>query len=205
MRGCSALVHVEGAVMPVVIVQTPEREAGVPDGAHQLDCFIGLAWLDTGAVHSGIDVEKNSEAAAAPLAHLFFVFHQHGNAHIGELAGDFAHAEGIGTDRWISEEDVRGGTLTSYQQFQRGSTLEIADAPVDQHVQSVAELCGFDVHPPAVCVAAQQGQGALDIGGDEFGIHHERGGKHVFNTGDAVAPVPGEFAEHRFLRGHSAL
>ena len=75
---------------------------------------------------------------------------------------------------------------------------------IDQHAERVAQLCGLDVHAPAIRVAAQQLQGALDVGGNDFWIKEQRRGKHVIENGNLVALVPGEFTQHGLLRKHSA-
>src|SRR5882672_10280685 len=84
------------------------------------------------------------------------------------------------------------------------SAFEIADAVLDQHAERVAKLCGLDVHAPAIRVAAQQLQGALDVGGNDFWIKEQRRGKHVIERGNSIALVPGEFTQHGLLRSHSA-
>jgi hypothetical protein len=52
------------------------------------------------------------------------------------------------------------------------------------------------MHTPAIRVAAQQLQGALDFGGDDIRIKKQRGGKHVIEREVAVALVPGEITQH---------
>ncbi len=60
---------------------------------------------------------------------------------------------------WIGEKHVRCTAAAGYQQFERGGTLEIPDATLDQHAERVGQLCGLNVSTPAIGVAAEQMQG----------------------------------------------
>src|SRR3984957_5584292 len=55
------------AVLTVIVVQAAELQSCIGDRARQADNFFTLALLDAGAIHTRIDIEKNSQPAAAPL------------------------------------------------------------------------------------------------------------------------------------------
>ncbi len=72
--------------------------------ARQFNNLCTIALLDARAIHAGIHVEKDADAAAAPLPHLFFALGQNGNADLWELIGNFADPPRICANRWIGEE-----------------------------------------------------------------------------------------------------
>src|SRR5437899_12858278 len=146
MRPCDPFGHFQPAKVPVVIVQATEFQSQTGNRARQLDNHVAVSLLDARAIHAGIDVEENSHSAAAPLPHLFFVFGEGRNAHARELIGDFAHAERICAYRWISKEHVSGAAAASHNKFECGSTLQIADASLDQYDQGNAQFSGLDVN-----------------------------------------------------------
>src|SRR2546427_10863466 len=82
--------HFQSAKMTVVIVQAAELQPQVANRAPQFNNLCTVALLDAGAIQAGIHVAKDSQAAAAPLLYLFFVFGQNGDAYLRELLGDFA-------------------------------------------------------------------------------------------------------------------
>ena len=190
------------AVLAIVIMQAPEVQIVGGDGARQREYLVRVVLVDAGAIHAGIDVQKNSHAAAAPLVDLVFVFGKDGNGDLRELLGDFSHAERVCAHGRIGEEDVCRAALACYEQFQCGGALEISDAARDEHTQGVAEFGGFDVRAPAVRIAAEQFHGAIDVCGKDFRIKQQGGREDVRGAGYLVARVPGEFGEHGFLRGH---
>ncbi len=183
-------------------MQAAELQSQSGNRARQLDNHVAVGLLDAGAIHAGIDIEKNSHPAAAPLPHLFFVLGQSRNAHARELIGDFAHAARICAHRGIGKEHVCCATAASHEQFQCCGTLEIADAALIQNAQCIAQLGGLDVHTQAIRVTAQEIQRALNVGHKNFRIQHERRGKQLFDGGNAIAWIPGEFTQHRLLRSH---
>ena len=128
----------ERGVAPDPAVVARLAELAIPLSTDPSPANETVALLDASAVHAGIDVEKNSHAAAAPLADLFVVFGQDGNADLGELTGDCARPAGIGADRWIGQQNVGRTALAGDQELERGGALEIADAALDQHAQGVA-------------------------------------------------------------------
>src|SRR5713101_4729788 len=205
MRGGVPFARFQTAKVTVVIVQPAELQPKIANRARQFNNFAAVALLDASAIHSRIDVEEDSDPAAAPLPHLLFVLGQNGNAHLWELIGYFTDAPGICAYRWISEKYVFRAAAAGYQQFESCRALEIADAPLDQHAERVAQLCGFDVHAPAIRVATQQIQSAFDVGGDEFWIKEQRRSKHVIERGNAIARVPRKLTQHGFLGSHLGL
>src|SRR6266853_2300257 len=204
MRGGAPFARFQSANVTVVIVQPAELQPKLANRARQFNNFAAVALLDASAIHSRIHVEEDSDPAAAPLPHLLFVLGQNGNAHLWELIGYFTDPPGICAHRWISEEYVTSAAAAGHQQFQSGRAFEIADAAFDQHAKRVAQLCGFDVHAPAIRIAPQQIQSAFDVGGDEFWIKEQRRRKHIIERGNAIAWVPGKIAQHEFLCSHDA-
>ena len=200
---CFAISHT--TVLSVIVVQSAELQAGMGNGARQRDNFVTLALLDAGAIHARIDVEKNSHAAGAPLPHLLLVLRQRGNAYVRELLRYVLCPARIRAHRRISEENIGCAVLAGHQQFQRGGAFEIAYASLNQQPQSARQLRGFDVHPPAIGVAGQPFQGAIDVCRNEIWIHHQRRSQHVVDAGHAVALIPSKFAQHGFLRCHHGL
>src|SRR5215469_3795665 len=98
-RSCA---FIQSTVVTVVIMQAAELQSGIANCADQTENFLTAFLFDASAIHAGIDVEKNSQAAPIPLENLFLVLGQHGNADLRKLFRDFAHAAGIGAARWIS-------------------------------------------------------------------------------------------------------
>ena len=68
--------------------------------------------------------------------------------------------------------------------------LKLRTPRSDQHPQSVSQLRRFDVHPPAIGVAVQQRQRALDVRRNQLGIDHQRRSQHVFDARHGVALDP---------------
>src|SRR2546422_4125401 len=106
--------HFQSAKMTVVIVQAAELQPQVANRAPQFNNLCTVALLDAGAIHAGIHVEKDSQAAAAPLLYLFFVFGQNGDAHLRELLGYFTDTPCICAHRWISEKYVSGAAAAGH-------------------------------------------------------------------------------------------
>src|SRR5258708_2355094 len=83
------------AVLAVVIMKTSEVQAISGDLVYKGDNLFYVILLDAGTVHAGINVQKNSDRAAAPLPDLLRIFSQDGNLHAGKLRGDRVHALGV--------------------------------------------------------------------------------------------------------------
>src|SRR6266481_4046185 len=205
MRGGVPFARFQSAKVTVVIVQPAELQPKIANRARQFNNCAAVALLDASAIHSRIHVEEDSDPAATPLPHLLIVLGQNGNAHLWELIGYFTDPSGICAHRWISEEYVTRAAAAGYQQFQSGRAFAIADAAFDQHAKRVAQLCGLDMHAPAIRIAPQQVQGALDVGGDEFWIKEQRRSKHIIERGNAIARVPGKLTQHGFWGSHLGL
>ena len=60
--GCVALRLSEVAEVAVVVMQTAKIQTGILDCLNQCNDFSVPILFDAGAVHSGIDVEKNANA-----------------------------------------------------------------------------------------------------------------------------------------------
>jgi phage terminase large subunit GpA-like protein len=97
------------------------------------------------------------------LPHLFLVLRKDGNADVRELIYYFAHATYAWTHHWVGEKHVRCAAAARYQQFERGCTLETADATLHQHVESVGQLSSLDVSTPSIRIAAEQMQGPPNV------------------------------------------
>src|SRR2546422_8909154 len=106
--------HFQSAKVTVVIVQAAELQPQVANRAPQFNNLCTVTLLDAGAIHAGIHVEKDSQAAAAPLPHLLLVFGQNGNAHLRELIGYFTDTPCICAHRWISEKYVSGAAAAGH-------------------------------------------------------------------------------------------
>src|SRR6266851_1418464 len=91
----------DAAVLTVVIMQTPEVQAISGDLVYKGDNLFYVILVDAGAVHAGINIQKNSDLAAAPLPDLLCIFGQDGNLHAGKLRGDCLYALGVCTYRGI--------------------------------------------------------------------------------------------------------
>src|SRR5579864_4798882 len=101
--------------LAIVVVQAAEVERGIGDGACQGNNSFRLALRDAGAVHPGIDVDKDSYAAAAPLLRLLFAFGENRDADVGELLSNLPDAACISSHCWIRKKHVGGAVLTSHQ------------------------------------------------------------------------------------------
>ena len=130
MRRWRQLRFRQAAILPVIVVQAAQLHARAGRCPGNGNNLLALALVDAGAIHPRIDVDKNSNAAAAPLPRLFFVLCQDGNAHVGKLLGNFLHAPRVGPHRGIREQHVGRPAAARHQQFQRGRALEVAHAPV---------------------------------------------------------------------------
>src|SRR5258708_28888188 len=91
----------DAAVLAVVIMKTSEVQAIRGDLVHQGDNLFCVILVDAGAVHAGINIQKNSDPAAAPLPDLLCTFGQDGNLHAGKLRGDCLYALGVCAYRGI--------------------------------------------------------------------------------------------------------
>jgi hypothetical protein len=131
MRRAKPVGFRERAVMTVVVMQAAKHETGLRDGIDELLNVGGAAFFDAGAIHAGVDVDENAEAAALPLTNLVFVFGEHGDFYGGELLGDLANAARVGADGRVGKENVGGAGFAGSQKFERGGALEIFNAPRD--------------------------------------------------------------------------
>src|SRR5882757_9581599 len=182
----------EVAEVAVVVMQAAKIQTGILDCLNQRDDFSVAILFDAGAVHSGINVEKNANARAAPLQRLRFVFGQDRNADLWKRVSDFADAAGISANNRIGDEYIARTGLTRNEQFQSGGTLEICDAALDEHAHRESELGGFYMSAPTTGVAAQRSDDRADVRSDGVGIEEQRGRHHVFGIFDAEAFIPGE-------------
>src|SRR5271165_1561755 len=82
MRLPRSLAFRQAAVLAVIIMQPAERKAGIDNRARQRNYSFTLVLLNASSIHARIDVEKNSDAAAAPLPHLLLALGQNRNAHV---------------------------------------------------------------------------------------------------------------------------
>ena len=73
-------------------MQTTKRQAAGFDLMSEPDNFADGVLLDACAIHAGIDVNKQADAAAAPCVNLFDGFDQRRDAHGGEFISKFANA-----------------------------------------------------------------------------------------------------------------
>src|SRR5258707_6808565 len=85
----------DAAVLTVVIMKTSEVQAIRGDLVYKGNNLFYVILLDTGAVHAGINIQKNSDLAAAPLPDLLCIFGQDGDLHAGKLRGDGLYALGV--------------------------------------------------------------------------------------------------------------
>src|SRR6266446_6078563 len=83
------------AVLTIVIMKTSEVPAISGDLVYKGDNLFYVIFVDAGAVHAGINIQKNSDLAAAPLPDLLCIFGQDGNVHAGKLRGDGLYALGV--------------------------------------------------------------------------------------------------------------
>ena len=80
MRCFRSCVLIQCAVLAVVIVEAAELKGGIANRADQTEHLLTASLFDASAIHARINVEKNSHATSTPLADLFVVFGQHGDA-----------------------------------------------------------------------------------------------------------------------------
>jgi hypothetical protein len=92
------------------------------------------------------------------LPELLFVLDQDRNPDARELIRYFEHAACVRAHYGVREKDVRRSAVASYQQFERGSALEIPHTLLDEHTKGVGQLCGLDVRAPAIRIACEQMQ-----------------------------------------------
>src|SRR5580700_764639 len=180
-------------------MQTAELKAGIGDCAGQAYYYLTLALLDSGAIHAGIDVDKNPHLAVAPLPDLFLVFGKNGNTNVRKLPRYVLHAARVRTHDRIGEQHVGGAVLAGDQELQRGRALEVVHAALHQHTQSESELRSLEVRAPTVCVTVQQLQSSRDVCGNVIGIHNQRWSQYLFDAGHTITLVPVEFAQHNLL------
>src|SRR5580700_2816286 len=156
MRSGGPFLLIQPAKMTVVIVQAAELQSCVSNLTHKPDNFVSVALFDSCAIHAGIYVEKDADLDSLPLPYLFLVLGEDGNADVRELIYYFAHAACVCAHHWIGEKHIRGAAAARHQQFERGCTLEIPATTLDQHADSVGQLCRLDVSTPAIRIAAEQ-------------------------------------------------
>ncbi len=202
MGGGYALGFVDSTEVAVVVMKTAKFEARVLNCADQADDFGVMILLDTRAVHTRIDVEKNANAGTAPLNFLRFIFSEDRNADAGKGIGDFADATRIRTDHRIRDQYIARAGLAGDEEFERGGTLEIGDATVGHHAHGEGELCGFYMRAPAIGVSVENLQGCADIGSDRVGIDEQRGSHDIVGVFDKEATLPVESGEKHFGWGH---
>src|SRR5690242_18401349 len=154
VRSRSSLAFVQPAIVAVVVVEAAEIQPGIPYRTNKLKNLVAMTLLNSRAIHARIDVEKHSDRTALPLQNLLLILGQNRDAHMRKRIRNLAHAPGVRAYGWISKEHIGSAGAAGLKQFQRGRALEIADPAVDQHSQGIIQLCGLDMHPPAICVAS---------------------------------------------------
>jgi hypothetical protein len=160
-------------------MQSAKFQFGPAYRANEFDHLRVIVLFDSGAIHPGIDVQKNSDWATHPLANLLLGFYQHRNANLTKAIGDLTHALGICPHDGICQQNVTRSVFACGQQLESGGAFEIENAAVEQRAQGVSELGRLDVGAPAVCIPIQQVQCAANIRGNDLGIEHEGRSYHV--------------------------
>jgi hypothetical protein len=94
---------------------------------------------------------------------MFFVLDQDRNPDARELICYFEHAACICAHDRVGKKDVGYSAVASYLQFERGCALETPDTPLDKHAKRVGQLCGLDVHTPAIRIASEQMQSPRNV------------------------------------------
>ena len=193
---------VQPAILTVIVVQPTEFQTCIFNCPYDPNHLFRVSLFDSGAIHAGIYVDEDADRGASPLPHLFFVLGQYRNANVRELICDFAQPPRIRAYHRIGEKHICRAAAAGHQQFECGRALEIADTSLDQHAESVGQLCGLDVRAPAIRIAAEQMQGPRHIRGNDFRIYDERRSKDTFDARHPVTFVPGKFAQHGLMRCH---
>jgi hypothetical protein len=140
-------------------VQAAELQLCLSNPTHERDNLVFVALFDSCAVHAGVYVKEDADRTTLPLPHLFFALGQDGNADVREMICYLAHAACVCAHCRIGEKHVRCAAAAGFEQFKRGCTLEIPDTTLDQHAESVGQLCGLDVSAPAIRIAPVRGTG----------------------------------------------
>ena len=204
MGRAAALGFVSVAVLAVVIMQTSELNLRIVDRPNEIHDLRPTGLIDSRSIHAGVKIQINPDPRADPLAQLFLILRQHGNAHPGELLRDLADTSRIGAHHWIGHQNIGGPGFAGSPQFQSCGTFKVPDSSLQQHLQGIGQLRGLDVRAPAVRIAAEKLKGGSDVGCDNLRIKQERWRKHFSNVGETISLGPGEIANDGLRPTHGS-